>query len=412
MEEALIVSVGGSPEPIERSIDHVEPNFVCFYCSQNSVEKVGEIKAELDHGDFEDVKVLVEDPEDLDHCYQKAGKCIERLAEKNLYPKDAVVDYTGGTKAMSSALVAATLGEGFRYLYVGGKKRNKGGLGYVEDGTEEILSTRSPWKIHALESKKKIQRDFNSYRFESVVDQIESLERKGLRSEKDEYLLDAVKFLAGGYSLWDRFNYEEVKDKLKQGKEKLGTYQDLTDSSVDLSFTLEKVKENIDFLSDLQAETAGYNFEELIGRTLPLDMFWNASRRAEEGKYDDAIVRLYRTVEMFGQVEMFDELGCHTDEVPLDRIPDDFRDRADGNGEVKLGLNATFRVLNKLDNEVGENYLRRKEDFSNIMVTRNHSFLTHNFEALKEKQYESHREPIKDIFEIRRRVEFPKLEIV
>lgn len=413
--EGLIVSVGGSTEPVVKSIEHSEPEFICFYCSQGSVETIGKIKSEVEYDSFEDVKVLVDDPENLDHCYEKATKTIQKLFEVGIYPNNAVVDYTGGTKVMASALVAATLGEGFNYLYVGGGQRNKGGLGYVEDGTEEILSSRSPWRIHALEAKKKIQRDFNTYRFESVVDQLESLERKGLESERDEHLLSAVLLLAEGYSQWERFHYEDVKDKLKTGREMLETYQGLTESGEDLNFTLETVEKNLEFLSALQGETAGYDFENRIGRSLPVDMFWNAVRRAEEGKYDDGIVRLYRTVEIFGQVEIFNELGCHTGEVPLDRLPEeirgDFRKRTNKQGEVKLGLNDTFRVLSKLDNKVGQDYLKQKESFKGIMGTRNNSFLTHNFRALSEKQFESHREMIAEIFDIDREVRFPKLDI-
>ncbi|MFW6190862.1 MAG: TIGR02710 family CRISPR-associated CARF protein, partial [Candidatus Bipolaricaulota bacterium] len=241
------------------------------------------------------------------------------------------------------------------------------------------------------------------------------LKEKGLSSERDDYLLDAIRELARGYSRWDRFHYEEVKQKLRQGEEDLRTYKNLAQPRGQMNLSEERIEENIGFLSELQNETFGFDFEKRIGKSLAVDMFWNATRRAEEGKYDDGIVRLYRTVEMFGQVEIYEELGCHTDAVPVELVPealrDELRKKSDGEEKVELGLKDNFLVLNALGNEIGENFLARDTDFKKIMRTRNTSFLTHNFKAIEESQFDSQRETVEDIFEVDSKVEFPELKI-
>jgi len=38
---ALIISVGGSPEPIVKSVTEHAPDFVCFYSSEQTAEIIG-----------------------------------------------------------------------------------------------------------------------------------------------------------------------------------------------------------------------------------------------------------------------------------------------------------------------------------------------------------------------------------
>ncbi|MFP4647547.1 MAG: hypothetical protein ACLFN4_08000, partial [Candidatus Acetothermia bacterium] len=158
-----------------------------------------------------------------------------------------------------------------------------------------------------------------------------------------------------------------------------------------------------------------FDYEKRVGHSLAVDMFWNAIRRAEEGKYDDGIVRLYRTVEMFGQVEIHEELGHHTDAVPLELIPEDLRgdlNEKPGKEEVvELGLHDNYQLLGELGNELGEKFLLHEEDFKKIMRTRNTSFLTHNFKAIEESQFEALKDIIAGIFEINQTIQFPNLEI-
>jgi hypothetical protein len=44
MAKGLIATVGGTPQPLITTIVEHKPEFVCFLCSQESVEKIKEIK--------------------------------------------------------------------------------------------------------------------------------------------------------------------------------------------------------------------------------------------------------------------------------------------------------------------------------------------------------------------------------
>jgi len=424
----LITSVETLSEPLIASIENLEPEVICFYTSREDEKTFDAIGRESSSGELKKLFVTIDDPLDFNHCFEKANQAVDILTGENVYPNETLLDYTGGSKVMSSALVAATLGkgfryalisatfgEGYRYVYMGENRQEGDGSSYIEGGMEEVLASTNPWEVRALESKRKIQRNFNNYRFQTVIDYIDSLQKEKLHSDRVEYLLKAIRELAEGYFRWDRFHYKGVKEKLQKSTEDFATYRDLAQTNNDLTFSVEETNENIRFLSELQEETFGFDFEKRIGRKLVTDMFWNATRRGEEGKYDDATVRLYRTVEMFGQVEIYEELGHHTDSVPLELIPEkmrpDLNKKADEEA-VELGLKDNFVLLSELGNEVGQKYLRHEDELKKVMRTRNTSFLTHNYKSIEKDQFESLRTKILEIFEIRYEIKFPELNIV
>src|SRR5439155_26842666 len=75
MPSALIVSVGGTPDPVAFTLREHRPDFVCFLASQRSVDLVGQIKSAASLP-IQDEKVLVDDADDLLACYRAALDCV------------------------------------------------------------------------------------------------------------------------------------------------------------------------------------------------------------------------------------------------------------------------------------------------------------------------------------------------
>ncbi|MFP4646781.1 MAG: hypothetical protein ACLFN4_04045, partial [Candidatus Acetothermia bacterium] len=251
----LIAAVEGPSRALVKSIERLEPEVICWYFSGSAESDLREIRKNLANEKFDNLEIIIDQPEDFHHCFEKATEAVEKLADRTIYPNDTLLDYTGGTKVMSSALVAATLGrgfryalvapaleEGFRYVYMAEERKANDGSRYIEGGMEEILSSKNPWEIRALESKRKIRRNFNNYRFKSVIDQIDSLEKGNLSSDRDQYLLNAIRELAEGYSRWDRFHYEGVKEKLRRSTEDFKTYRSLARPENHLTFSVEQIR--------------------------------------------------------------------------------------------------------------------------------------------------------------------------
>jgi hypothetical protein len=131
--KVLLVTVGGSHQPIVTSIASQNPDRVVFICSvgvngsevqvvgagkpcevrkgADVVEQLPNIPTQVGLGDrFDPSRDLVRltNLDDLSDCY---GRIREALRSLRLELPDAVItaDYTGGTKTMSAALVMAAV---------------------------------------------------------------------------------------------------------------------------------------------------------------------------------------------------------------------------------------------------------------------------------------------------------------
>jgi CRISPR-associated protein (TIGR02710 family) len=109
-------------------------------------------------------------------------------------------------------------------------------------------------------------------------------------------------------------------------------------------------------------------------------LFLNAQRRREEGKYDDAVARLYRLIEMAGQAALMDR-GVDTGNVEPDRLPDSLRAeyaarRSPDTGKIVLGLQEDYRILAAFGNPLGEAFLENKR-LRDLLAARNLSILAH-----------------------------------
>ncbi len=196
------MSVGDSAEPVAAAVVEHRASVVCFFCSERSVETLGEVRA-LVAGrgpDYRSRVQLVQDAEDLARCYADALRAADLLEAEGVAPAEVVVDYTGGTKAMSAALALATVGRGYRFSYVGGERRDKDGLGVVETGTERVRTGWSPWRLFAVEEKRLFAGLFNRHLYGSAA---EVLERALGHDPEDQRLLQGLLDLTRAYQHWD-----------------------------------------------------------------------------------------------------------------------------------------------------------------------------------------------------------------
>ncbi len=161
----MLISLGGSSEPVVASILKHKPEYVCFFASQQSRALTGEVSRLISKKGHEITyeSVVCDDVNNLVYCYEKVLECTDKLAEKGANPENVVVDYTGGTKTMTVALTLATFGHGYNFSYVGGENRTKNGMGVVISGEELVMTDISPWQIVAVEEQKRKSLFVSSY---------------------------------------------------------------------------------------------------------------------------------------------------------------------------------------------------------------------------------------------------------
>jgi CRISPR-associated protein (TIGR02710 family) len=389
--KALILSVGGTAEPLVKAILHHAPGFVCFFASQATADKTATVKESVKQSglDVQSEIELVDDQDDLLHCYEKAGAAIQRVVRKGYGDKDAViVDYTGGTKNMSVALSLAAIQKGYCFSYVGGEKRTKSGVGIVETGHEKVYTQVNPWDFLAVRERQQAAQFFNACQFKACRELLADLADKA-SARRTTY--KRLVFAVDAFYQWDLFRHQEALECFRRAK--LDELRELEDQGVrafaESCAGLVPYLEKVIACSDKGRKPC---------RELSHDLFANAERRFAEGKVDDAVLRLYRLVEMLAQQRLLEGFDIDAADVRPEQIPASIRNdfvkeyRQKRDGKIKIPQAAAFSLLAALKDELGERYWQGEKRFRDIQSARNTSYLAHGFNSSKEKVYETLRD--------------------
>lgn len=119
----------------------------------------------------------------------------------------------------------------------------------------------------------------------------------------------------------------------------------------------------------------------------------NARRREDENKFDDAVARLYRSLELIAQIRLSKEYGIDSSNIDIDvlrqnNVDEDYLSEINISDEIKFGLTADYELLAKLNDELGDFYLENKNQIRNILKFRNNSILAHGFDSCSKKEYD------------------------
>jgi len=405
MAKAILLSVGSSLSPLVYTLNEEKPDYVIFFVSRESREKVIDIIKGLVYKPKAFEQIFTPSESDLSIAYRSLMKELRRkLFSLNISPSELIVDYTGGTKTMSVAVVLATIDMGCTYSYVGGTERDKGGMGIVIDGKEKRWYLYNPWDEFAVEERKKINYFFNTARYASAREVIDDLLEKISEREKPYY--EAILTMIKGYEMWDMFKHKEAQRFLNKSLNQLKLLCS-SKFSTDLIELVNRVEENVKFLNSIKK-----------GNSLIIDLISNAQRRAKlEGKYDDATARLYRALEKLAQIELREKYDINTSNVKLNEIPETLRDKYEkyltANNRLKLPLYASFELLYEKGNEVGKKFFQKEKRIKAILEKRNNSILAHGDIPIDKETYEKLLETVLDFIGIDEKelLHFPELNL-
>lgn len=388
--KALLLSVGGTPEPLVKSIAHHRPEFVCFFASQGTNEVSVRVRDLLGNapGGVRFETELVDDENALLECLGKAEKAVGRIEGRGYAKDEVVVDYTGGTKNMSVALALAAIEKGYTFSYVGGSRRTKDGVGIVESGHEKIHTHINPWDFMAVKERRQAALFFNSCQFKASRDILSNLaEYASARKNVFRKLAHAV----DGFHDWDLFRHVGALEAFKKARlDELAEDNDRGISSFAAACRkLFPTLESILSCSDKGKKPCG---------ELARDLYANAQRRFAEGKVDDAILRLYRLVEMLAQQRLLEKHEINVSDVRPAQLPESIRKgyvekyRDGRTGSIKLPQSPAYQLLKHLGDPLGAAFTSHADRFKDLQKARNDSYLAHGFQSSKESVYEKLRD--------------------
>ena len=278
---------------------------------------------------------------------------------------------------MSAAIVSAGIAAEvslISYTYSG----QRGDDGRVKPGSEKITSLSTNLFITEKIISEAIVL-FNKSLFDAVVDLLSSF--KGIPHPDYENRIHFLIRFSKVLSYWDRFNFISSFNNLTQ----ICKDNNLANEANSLGISINKFEQAAHFLKDININD--YKVLELIA---------NAKRRAVEGKYDDAVARLYRVLEMIGQIEFEKEFNCNTSDVIIENIPSEMEEEIklkyldSKDGKIKLPLFATFDLLHKNKNKLGGLFFNNMEIIKKVLHLRNNSILAHGNKPLGKRSLMNH----------------------
>lgn len=409
MQKALVLSVGSSPEPLIYSIKTYKPDFIYFLHSKDTRKHVDITLDEFDYDSSQYSLKELNNEQSLEESFSKSREIISSL--KKDY--DVHVDFTGGTKPMVAGLVLAAIGEECKYSYVGSTKgregRDKDGVGVVVSGFEEIISQKDPYDLYAVVEFNRGMDFFNKYQFTAAKSNFiaasEKLEDEHLRELANLYV-DLVEL----YDVWDKFNVKINKKTLNNYLDnkflkRVNSSENLKNTiNVEHSDFLKQIENNFEFL---KLKCGTFKVEKL--KYYLSDLLNNALRRIEEGKYDDAVARLYRATELIAQIGLADKKFIHLgrlesqqifliDLKAIEKCGNEsainyvkslneylYRKKED---VVGIPLRKSFTLLDKLNCDYATDYLNDSE-FSKKLSNRNNSILAHGLNPISKEDAEN-----------------------
>lgn len=395
MPTLLAITVGGSCAPVVTAVRDYAPDFVCFFASagprgsRTMVDGKGNVCGEapsivaqtgLRPEQYEVVELA--EPDSLPDCYGAMRAAMGRLAADRADWR-RLADYTGGTKTMSAALVLAALEADWEISLVKGTRPD---LVKVLNGSE-MAALVNAWEVRARQRMAEARQLFNQYAYASAGELLESLVRSGPLSPELEREVRQWVALCRAFDAWDRFDHAQARRLLEP-------YQS-------------RVVPQWRFLKALTSPPAPSPLPKLwergggtgggvraSGYEPVLDLVRNAERRAARGRYDDAVARLYRALEMLAQIRLRQRTPpLDTGDLDVSALPEGLRQRYEArrdatDGKVRLGLRQAYDLLAELGDPLGRVWREHEKRVINALKKRNMSILAHGSMPLAQGDYQ------------------------
>ena len=297
----LIVSVGTSYEPIVLTISLLRPERIHFLYtdqSESTIDKVAEF-CQLKFSQVEKSRVV--ETESLD-VYREIKKCYLTWSS----PEKVYVDFTGGTKAMSTAAAMAGSIINLQMIYCGTNQ-------YMPDfrkpypGSEKLYLISNPMSVFGDLEIDKAYVLFGQYNYAGVCEKLDSL-RENVPDPVVRQELNNVFLLAKTYEYWDALDFSEGYECMKQltreiERDRKNNKNFLLADKIDALKKQEKILAKLNELPKLVREKKQIDILSDAALIYPLmfTMYQNALVREAQEKYDMSTLLFYRLLEMIEQ---------------------------------------------------------------------------------------------------------------
>lgn len=385
----LILTVGGSYQPLLTAIQSIRPSRIIFLCSDDQgaakgsyiqIEGAGMVLcsqvspsvptkpdlpnlatlAKLSKDQYEVVRIAQFDS--LQECYVKAAELIRR--EKRCHPDaEIIADYTGGTKSMAAALASAALDEEKCQLSLVNGTRSD--LSMVQPGTQFIRPV-AVGNLRARRRLAEVSKALERFDYVAALQILEAVAMMPVSENLLNRIRDAIA-VCRAFDAWDRFCHAQARELLWPHRDRL----------VEHFLVLEE-------LSKPQPRDPYLRVEDLL---------LNAERRVAQQHFDDAVARIYRALEMLAQVRLLANQGINTSDVDINRFPQNLQEelgkKRRKDGRLTTALLDSWELLHALDDHpLGAWFDRQRQALKSFLKARNYSILAHGATPISRDDYD------------------------
>lgn len=392
MPRALLISVGGSPDPVIYSLNEHRPDHVWFLCSEQTLGDASKIYRDLIL-EFPEWNLVMETIkvdrfEELGPCYQSLRREIPLLLSKHrIQPENVIVDYTGGTKTMSAALVLAAMDHFRSFSYIGGHQREKGGKGVTIAGKERVFFSSNPWAELAVREVERARDLWRAAHFDAAAEVLQIASKQ----HPQAFLFETIALVARALAERHRLDFASALKTLSEAEKRLPALFDGRNDT-GLSHFVEKTK-LLCAKCAKKDSSSSVLLDELLDNTL---------RTASQNRFEDAAARLYRCLEMQLQIWLFETskgvFKSGRTSTPKEQLEPIYQscDRIrvhPGFGDIRLGMEDIIHLLHHLGDPRVEALMRDLQLGNNGRVrnaanTRNSGILAHGVEAIGKGGFE------------------------
>jgi len=381
--KALVLALTDHAAAAVYSINRLQPDSLCFVLPERAKSLVEtDVQPKIEHMPRRwDWVVMAEICEFVD-CYQTLARTLpDMLQTWDVQPGELVVDVTGATPAMAGALTLVTRTLSSRIVSLIPAREVEEGDRIDLAGKLFVWTQGNPWDEAASVSRREGCELFNRRLFGAAAKLFREIEARVSGGQKPLYR--AFADLADGYDLWERFQYRQAWEKLKNAVKAL-EMASLWGGPPGLTPLLPAIKANAGFLEKLILDPAPVKDMQAH------DLLAHAGRRLHGTQEPEtAMVSLVRALEAFAQRQLFKQHRIKTWDVQPEQLPQALRETCqacwleDLDGKYKLPLQAQFRALAGLGDQMGQAFLREWPKMKPLLDAANHAVLGHGFEPVK-----------------------------
>jgi CRISPR-associated protein (TIGR02710 family) len=381
--KALVITLVDDAESAVYSINRLKPDALCFVLPERSKALVeSSVQPKIQQMPRRWDWIVMAETAEFATCHQTLARSLPDLLRTwEVQPGELVVDLSGATAAIAGALTLVAVPWTSRVVVLISAQEGQEDDRVELNGKFFAWTQSNPWDEQATTARREGCELFNRGQLHAAAKLFHDVELRVSGGQKPLYR--AFSDLAEGYDLWERFHYRQAWEKLKIATKAL-EMASLWGGPPGLKAVVPPIKANAGFLEKLVLDPAE------VKEFVTLDLLAHADRRLHAGRDSEAaMIALVRALEACAQVRLYKSHKIKSWDVLPEQLPQALQELCrtcyleDIDGKYKLPLQAQFRVLAGLGDQLGQAFLREWQKMKPLLDAANHAVLGHGFEPIK-----------------------------